>query len=195
MEPLSSLPLAWVSSFSLIGLAEFGDKSQLVCMALAARYRAWPVFFGAVVAFALLNLLAVLFGATVAHWLPEWVVVLTVSLLFLGFGLHALRQNDDEEDDTLDNDAASHGIFFSTFLLITVAEFGDKTQITAAGLGSTVDPLAVWFGATLALALTSALGVWLGRKLLDRMPIGLLHRFAGGLFILFAVVTLGAYFL
>lgn len=195
MDPLSSQPLAWLSSFSLIGLAEFGDKSQLVCMALAARYRPWPVLFGAVAAFALLNLLAVLFGATVAHWLPEWVVVVTVSLLFLGFGIHALRQTDDEEEATVESDAASHGIFFSTFLLITVAEFGDKTQITAAGLGSTIDPVAVWFGATLALALTSAFGVWLGRKLLDRMPIGLIHRLAGGLFVLFAVATLAAYFL
>ena len=195
MDPLSSQSLAWLSSFSLIGLAEFGDKSQLVCMALAARYRAWPVLLGAIAAFALLNLLAVLFGATVAHWLPEWVVVLTVSLLFLGFGIHALRQTDEEEEATVDSDAASHGIFFSTFLLITVAEFGDKTQITAAGLGSTVDPVAVWFGATLALALTSAFGVWLGRKLLDRMPIGLIHRLAGGLFVLFAVATLATYFL
>ena len=195
MDPLSSQSLAWLSSFSLIGLAEFGDKSQLVCMALAARYRAWPVLLGAIAAFALLNLLAVLFGATVAHWLPEWVVVLTVSLLFLGFGIHALRQTDEEEEATVDSDAASHGIFFSTFLLITVAEFGDKTQITAAGLGSTVDPVAVWFGATLALALTSAFGVWLGRKLLDRMPISLIHRLAGGLFVLFAVATLATYFL
>jgi len=194
MDPLASPSLAWFSSFALIGLAEFGDKSQLVCMALAARYRPWPVLLGAVAAFALLNLLAVLFGATVAHWLPEWVVVVTVSLLFLGFGIHALRQGDEEPEETVESDGASHGIFFSTFALITVAEFGDKTQITAAGLGSTVDPLAVWFGATLALALTSAFGVWLGRKLLDRMPVGLIHRLAGGLFVLFALVTLGAYF-
>ena len=55
--------------------------------------------------------------------------------------------------------------------------------------------MAVWFGATLALALTSAFGVWLGRKLLDRMPISLIHRLAGGLFVLFAVATLATYFL
>lgn len=54
----------------LIALAEFGDKSQLVCMTLAARHRGLPVVFGAVAAFAILNLLAVLFGAAVAAWLP-----------------------------------------------------------------------------------------------------------------------------
>jgi putative Ca2+/H+ antiporter (TMEM165/GDT1 family) len=77
---------AWLSSagatFLLIALAEFGDKSQLVCMSLAARHRGLPVALGAVAAFALLNLLAVLFGAAVAAWLPEWVVTITVAVLF-----------------------------------------------------------------------------------------------------------------
>jgi hypothetical protein len=56
----------------LIALAEIGDKSQLVCMTLAARHRGLPVVIGAIAAFAVLNLLAVLFGAAVAAWLPGW---------------------------------------------------------------------------------------------------------------------------
>ena len=55
----------------IIGLAEIGDKSQLVCMTLAARQRPWPVLLGAAAAFAILNVLAVVFGASVAAWLPE----------------------------------------------------------------------------------------------------------------------------
>ncbi len=60
------------ASFILIFLAEFGDKSQLVCMTLAAKHRPWPVLFGAVTAFAVLNLLAVLFGTIVSAWIPEF---------------------------------------------------------------------------------------------------------------------------
>ena len=60
-----------ISSFTLISLAEIGDKSQLVCMALAARHRHWPVILGATMAFLALNTLAVLFGAGVAAWVPE----------------------------------------------------------------------------------------------------------------------------
>ena len=64
-------PAAAGTAFLLVALAEIGDKSQLVCMTLAARHRGWPVVIGAVAAFAFLNALAVLFGAAVAAWLPE----------------------------------------------------------------------------------------------------------------------------
>ncbi len=67
---LPGLSGQWLGSagttFLLVGLAEFGDKSQLVCMTLAARHRGLPVLVGAIAAFAVLNLLAVLFGAAVA---------------------------------------------------------------------------------------------------------------------------------
>lgn len=178
------------SSFSLIGLAEIGDKSQLVCMALAVRYRALPVLMGAIAAFGLLNLAAVLLGAMVAQWLPERVVTGVVGVLFLLFGIHALRSQDEDEESG--DDSVSKGVFFSTLLLITLAEFGDKTQIAVAGLASTLDPLAVWIGATLALILTSCLGVWAGRTLLQRTPIVLLHRVSGALFILFGLLALSS---
>jgi putative Ca2+/H+ antiporter (TMEM165/GDT1 family) len=72
-------------------------------------------------------------------------------------------------------------------LLITVAEFGDKTQIAVVALSSTSIPLAVWTGATIALATTSALGVWAGRTILQKIPINLLHRISGIFFLLFAI--------
>lgn len=189
LDTLTSFPVALASSFSLIGLAEIGDKSQLVCMALAIRYRAWPVLLGAVIAFALLNLAAVLFGAAVAHWLPENIVTIVVGLLFLLFGFHALRSHGEDEDEVVE-EKGSHGIFFSTFLLIILAEFGDKTQIAVAGLASTADIVAVWLGATLALAVTSGLGILAGRTILQRVSVNLLHRLSGSLFILFGLAAL-----
>ncbi len=157
VEAIAAFPVAMVSSFTLIALAEIGDKSQLVCMTLAARYRPWPVLLGAIVAFALLNIVAVIFGAAAAHWLPDTVVTAVVGILFLLFGIHALRNSTDQDDEVPDT-RGSHSLFFSTLLLITLAEFGDKTQIAVAGLSSTSDPLAVWLGATLALAMTSDSG-------------------------------------
>ncbi|HBA66649.1 MAG TPA: UPF0016 domain-containing protein, partial [Methylococcaceae bacterium] len=65
---------ASLTSFILIAAAEIGDKSQLVCMTLAARHRALPIILGAIAAFALLNTLAVIFGAAIAKWLPEYIV-------------------------------------------------------------------------------------------------------------------------
>ena len=188
-DSLSAFPVALASSFSLIALAEIGDKSQLVCMALAARYRAVPVFLGAIIAFAFLNIIAVIFGVTVAHWLPQQLVILMVGLLFLGYGIHALRHSADEEDELTDA-KTSHSLFFSTLLLITLAEFGDKTQLAVAGLSSTSNPYAVWLGATLALVTTTALGIWLGRKLVQRISLTRLHQLGGALFILLGLLAL-----
>jgi putative Ca2+/H+ antiporter (TMEM165/GDT1 family) len=190
LETFSSFPVALVSVFSLIGLAEIGDKSQLVCIAIAVRYRAMPVLMGAIAAFALLNLAAVLVGAAVASWLPEQVITAIVGVLFLLFGAHAFSSNDTEEESDVINDKGNHGIFYSTFLLITLAEFGDKTQIAVAGLASTVDIVAVWLGATLALSVTSGIGVLAGRTVLQHVPITLLHRLSGSLFILFGITAL-----
>jgi putative Ca2+/H+ antiporter (TMEM165/GDT1 family) len=138
----------------------------------------------------MLNLLAVLFGAAAARWLPEQLVVLLVGILFLSFGIHSIRNHGEEDDEEIQEERAGHGIFFSTLLLITLAEFGDKTQIAVAGLGSTAQPVAVWLGATLALALTSGLGVWAGRTVLQRLPLTTLHRVSGVFFIVLGLAAL-----
>lgn len=180
---------AWLStagaSYLLIALAEIGDKSQLVCMTLAARHRGLPVVLGAIAAFAILNLLAVLFGAAVAAWLPAWAVTLAVGVLFAVFGISALRYKDEDDDEEIE-EKPGHGIFATTFLLIFLAEFGDKTQIAVAGLGSSTTTGAVWTGATLALATTSILGVLAGRKFLHRLPLAWIHRISGAFFLLLA---------
>jgi putative Ca2+/H+ antiporter (TMEM165/GDT1 family) len=184
---------AWLSSagatFLLIALAEIGDKSQLVCMTLAARHRPAPVILGAISAFAILNLLAVLFGAAVAAWLPEWLVILAVAILFGAFGISSLRYQEEDEDEAIE-EKPGHNVFVTTFLLIFLAEFGDKTQIAVAGLSSTVAASAVWSGATLALAGTSILGVIAGRKLMQKLPLLWIHRISGGFFLLLAILAI-----
>ena len=181
---------AWLtalfSSYLLIFAAEFGDKTQLICMILAARYRAAPVILGATVAFAILNLLAVIFGVAMAGWLPESWLTLAAAILFTLFGVRLLMQEDEEEEaDEVDTKRAGSA-FLSTLLLIFIAELGDKTQIAVVALSTTLSPLPVWIGATLALATTSALGVWAGRALLKKMPLAMLRRFGGILFLLMA---------
>ncbi len=173
------------TSYLLILFAEIGDKSQLVCMVLAARYRATPVFFGSVLAFLLLNTLAVIFGLAIIQWLPQVYIYAVVAFLFAAFGIHALRlkQDDDKKVTIMSN----RHLLFSTFLLITVAEFGDKTQLAVVALTTSGIPVAVWFGSTLALVTTSALGVWAGRTILQKIPILILHRISGVLFLLLAI--------
>ncbi|MGD8557806.1 MAG: TMEM165/GDT1 family protein [Chromatiales bacterium] len=177
-----------LTSFTLIGLAELGDKSQLVCMTLASRYRHWPVLLGAAIAFTLLNALAVVFGAGVAAWLPERVTAAIVAILFGIFGIHALLSNDTDESEVV-VEQSGRSIFLTTLALLFVAEFGDKTQIAVAGLAGSTSPAPVWIGASIALILVSALGIWAGRTLLQRLPMNWLHRTGGVIFLTFSLVA------
>ncbi len=184
----TEMSAAAVTSFALISVAEIGDKSQLVCMTLASRHRALPVLIGAISAFAFLNSLAVIFGVAIANWLPEYIVAAIVAALFAAFGIHSLRLEIEDENAEV-KEQSGHSIFFTTFLLITVAEFGDKTQLAVVALSSTVAPLAVWFGSTVALASTSALGVLAGKTVLRKVPLGLLHKISGSIFLVLSLIA------
>ncbi|NOT10350.1 MAG: TMEM165/GDT1 family protein [Methylococcaceae bacterium] len=176
------------TSFALIVAAEMGDKSQLVCMTLASKHRALPIILGAITAFAFLNSLAVIFGVAIASWLPDYVVAAAVTVLFAGFGIHSLRVVEDDEDEEI-KEKTGHGIFFTTFLLITLAEFGDKTQLAVVGLSSAAAPAAVWLGSTLALASTSAVGILAGRTVLQKIPLVWLHKISGIIFLALSSFT------
>ena len=177
-----------LSTFTLIALAEIGDKSQLVCMTLAARHRHWPVLLGATTAFVILNVLAVVFDASIAAWVPERLMTGIVAVIFAAFGFHALLNQDNGDSEEV-VEKRGHGVFFTTLLLILVAEFGDKTQIAVAGLAGSMASIPVWVGATVALVMVSALGVWAGRTVLQRLPLHWLHRAGGAVFLIFAAMA------
>ncbi|MCF6205006.1 MAG: TMEM165/GDT1 family protein [Methylococcaceae bacterium] len=188
---LSSLKIIDLSatastSFFLIFAAEIGDKSQLVCMTLAARHRLLPVLLGAITSFAFLNGLAVIFGAAIANWFSDYVVSISVAVLFAIFGFHSLFSTEEEEGGEM-VEKSGHHLFFTTFLLITFAEFGDKTQLAVVALSSTGQSVAVWIGATSALILTSTLGVVAGTTLLKKVPLALLHKISGFIFLILAM--------
>jgi putative Ca2+/H+ antiporter (TMEM165/GDT1 family) len=173
-------------TFWAIFLAEMGDKSQLVCMALAAKHRSKPLLLAALLAFSTLNLLAVAVGASLGAWLSEFWITMVATCAFAYFGLTSLFAKGEEEDEgpmTL----SSSRLFWNTFLLLFIAELGDKTQLAVVALSTTNDVFGVWLGATLALLTTSALGIYAGRRWLSRIDMGLLHKLSGGFFIVLAI--------
>jgi putative Ca2+/H+ antiporter (TMEM165/GDT1 family) len=167
-------------AFSLLFLAEMGDKTQLAVMTLASRYAAWPVAAGAFTAFFVLNALAVLVGDALSRYLPESAVLLAAGLLFLFFAYRTAR---DAEDDDGDGPADSRSAFLASFSMVFVAELGDKTQLALIALAaSTGDPWSVFVGGTLALWSVSLVGVFAGRVLLARLPRHWVHYGAAVLF-------------
>lgn len=129
-----------------------------------------------------------MFAAGVSTWIPERVTAGLVAILFTVFGIHALRtKNEDSSEEVVES--SGHSISFTTLLLIFVAEFGDKTQISVAGLASSMTPFPVWLGATIALVLVSVLGALFGRTVLQRYPLMWLHRLSGVIFISFGLLA------
>jgi putative Ca2+/H+ antiporter (TMEM165/GDT1 family) len=117
------------------------------------------------------------------------VIAAAVAVLFAVFGIHALLAADGDDDDDEIKEKSGHGIFITTFLMITVAEFGDKTQLAVVALSSTATPAAIWLGSTAALAFTSALGILAGRTILKKLPLTLLHKISGLIFLAIALIA------
>jgi len=183
----------FLTTFGIIFLAELGDKTQLTAMALATRYPWRKVFIGLAAAFALLNLAAVLVGKLLFAFLPIFWIKLVSGGLFLVFGISTLRNGrfDEAEEEAEEGKLKARGPVVTAFLMILLAELGDKTQLVTASLAAQHDaPLAVFFGSTLALWLVSLLGMFVGRQLTRYIPLPWIHRGAGGLFLLFGAVIL-----
>jgi len=179
-----------IMSYALVVVAEIGDKSQLMCMMLAARYRALPVALGAIASFILLNGLAVLVGASIKELIePQW-ISLAVAVLFISFGLHSFFHASEQEEQSIEQHSAPR-LFITTFMLITVAEFGDKTQLAVIALGSSDIPFSVFVGATLALITTTALGIWAGQRLLSKISLSLVAKVSGFFFIVLGLAAAG----
>lgn len=179
----------FISSFGLIFLAELGDKTQLTAMALALRYPWKRIFIGIAAAFTVLNLAAVLVGKLLFLVLPIFWVTLVSALLFLYFGYSTLRHACDAEDDDTPPPTAADAVR-TAFLMIFMAELGDKTQLVTASQaaqhsGSLSGIATVFVASTLALWLVSLIGIFAGKQLVKYIPICWIHRTAGFMFLVF----------
>lgn len=181
---------ALLSAFALLFLAEMGDKTQLMAMTLAHRYRVLPVIVGTFAAFSTLNLLAVLVGEGLSRLVPHEIALLLAGLLFLFFAWRFWRNAGEPGDASVVID--HRRAWLTSFTLIFVAEFGDKTQLTMVAL--TAETGAAWgvfLGGTLALWAVSLLGILVGRTLLRKIEPRLVHRAAALLFLAFGLLALG----
>ena len=184
-------PAIVLSTFGLLFVAEMGDKSQLMAMTLAYRYRATPVIVGTFSAFALLNLLAVLVGEALFNYVPRGLVLLCAGVLFLVFAWKSWRDGDG---NGVAGAAAGrgHSALVASFVLIFLAEFGDKTQLAVLAMAASLgDPWSVFAGGTLALWLVSLLGIAVGSTLLTRIAPRTIHRTAAVMFLVFGVLAIG----
>jgi putative Ca2+/H+ antiporter (TMEM165/GDT1 family) len=181
----------FLTSFGLIALAEFGDKTQLTVIALSAGYDRVKVFIGVVLAFALVTGLGVVVGETLFQLVNPALIKIIAGLLFVVFGIWMLLSKTNCEN----NDTSPLGNpLLSTFSMIALAEMGDKTQLSAVTLSAKYNsPYLVFLGAVLALASISLLGILLGKKLCEVVPLSKIKLGAGAMFVLFGILFLAGF--
>jgi putative Ca2+/H+ antiporter (TMEM165/GDT1 family) len=170
--------LLWSTVVVVFG--EMGDKTQLLALLLAARFkRPWPIVAGIVVATAVNHALAGLLGHWVSQWLGPTLLRWVVGVGFLAMAAWMLVP-DRIADDSAPTLAGRWGVFGTTLIAFFLAEMGDKTQLATVALAARFgDHLpSVVVGTTLGLLLANAPVVWLGDALARRLPMAWLHRLA-----------------
>ncbi len=173
---------AFLISTSLVALAEIGDKTQLLALLLAARFRRpWPIVWGILVATVLNHALAGALGLLLARWLTADVLRWILGVGFLAMAVWMLIPDRVDEEAAAD-ERSRWGVFGTTTVLFFVAEMGDKTQVATVALAAQFQAwLAVVLGTTLGMLLANAPAVWLGDRLAHRLPVRAIHLGAAAL--------------
>lgn len=180
---MDTLPLSTaLLSTGTVALAEIGDKTQLLALLLAARYRKpGPIIAGILVATLLNHALAAWFGTLVAEWLSPEALRWVVALSFIAVAAWTLKP------DTLDDDASSlpaRGAFIATVVAFFIAEIGDKTQVATVLLAAKYPPLwEVVAGTTVGMLLANVPVVVLGSRFASKLPLKTARYVAAALFL------------
>lgn len=182
-------PIAWsppmeafLISISTVAIAEMGDRTQLLALVLAARYRRpWPIIAGVVTATLANHALAGLVGISVGRFLTPARLDLVVGISMVGMALWTLKPDKLEEESGSSGRASA---FVATLIAFFIAEIGDKTQIATVALAAAYSNLiAVVAGTTCGMLIANAPVVFLGHAFSDRLPLKAIHFVASLLFI------------
>lgn len=181
---------AFFISTAIVTLAEMGDKTQLLALILAARFRKpWPIVWGILAATIVNHALAGAVGAWVTQWVGPDAMRWILGLSFIAMAVWMLIP--DKMDDEGISEHSRWGVFGTTLVAFFLAEMGDKTQIATVMLAAQYQAFFwVVLGTTLGMMLANAPVVWLGDKLVQRVPIRLVHVISAVIFLVLGVLAL-----
>lgn len=182
---------AFFVATGVVALAEMGDKTQLLSLVLAARFRKpWPIVLGIFAATVLNHALAGAVGNWVTHFLGPVVLRWILGGSFIAMALWMLIPDKLDDDDV--PKSSRFGVFGTTLVAFFLAEMGDKTQIATVMLAARYVDAYAWvvLGTTLGMMLANAPVVWLGERIVKRVPIKLLHGISAAIFMALGAAAL-----
>jgi putative Ca2+/H+ antiporter (TMEM165/GDT1 family) len=177
---------ALLTSTAIVALAEMGDKTQLLAIVLATRFRApLPIILGIFLATIANHFLAALVGSQAAAFLDGVWFRYAVAASFIAMAIWTLIP--DKFEDEADK-PARFGAFLTTLIAFFLVEMGDKTQIATIALGARFhEVVPVTMGTTLGMMIANAPAVYLGNELVKRIPLRIVHMIAAALFLIIGV--------
>ena len=181
---------ALLLSFGVIFVAELGDKSQLMALAFATRYRALPVLAGITGATALVHLVSVVVGALLGAALPARPVNLLAGLAFVGFAVWTLRGDSLRQDEADRARRSTGSAVLAASIAFFLAELGDKTMLATITLATREGLLGTWIGSTLGMVAADAIAILAGNQLGRRLPDRAVRIAAAASFIAFGALLL-----
>ncbi|MEY3806874.1 MAG: hypothetical protein RIR69_1686 [Actinomycetota bacterium] len=176
-------------SFGVVFAAEFGDKSQLLTLTLATRYKALPVLVAVTSATMLLQAISVGVGGVLGAALPTTFINAVAAIAFFGFAIWTLRDADDEDVETSPT-FTPRRVVFSIAVMFFVAELGDKTMLSSMTLATDRHLFGTWLGATAGMVSADGLALLLGKYVGDKIPRSLIKYGSAAIFVLFGVLML-----
>ena len=181
---------AFLISTGVVALAEIGDKTQLLAFLLAARFRRpWPIIAAILVATVVNHALAGAAGAWLMALAGPVVKRCVLGVSFLAMAAWTLVPDHVDAGDAAPR--SGRGVFATTLIAFFLAEMGDKTQIATVALAAKYAlPVAVVAGTTLGMMIANVPAVFLGDRLLRKMPVRLVHGVAAALFAALGIATL-----
>ena len=183
---------AFFVSTAIVAIAEMGDKTQLLALVLAARFRKpWPIVLGILAATLANHALAGAVGAWVTTFMGPQVLRWVLGACFIAMAVWMLIPDKLDEDET--STASRWGVFGTTLIAFFLAEMGDKTQIATVVLAAKYNAyLWVVAGTTLGMMLANAPVVWLGERITRLVPLRIVHLVSAGIFLVLGLLALWA---
>lgn len=174
-------------TFGTVALAEFGDKTQIMTISLATRYKNKPVFWGMFLGMGIITVLGVAIGTLFYQFIPIFYVKIVAASIFILFGIYSLFNKEKEKD----TDINEKKIFSTSFLLALLAELGDKTQLVVIALTARYQaPTMVLLGALGGLALVIGISVFMGEKISQIVEKDKIDLLSSLLFVLLGIAFL-----
>jgi Ca2+/H+ antiporter, TMEM165/GDT1 family len=181
---------ALILSFAVVFVAELGDKSQLMALTFATRFRALPVLIGITAATAVVHAGSVAIGGGLGTALPTTAITVLAAVAFFGFAAWTLRGDNLSANEASKAGRTTRSAVVAVAVAFFLAELGDKTMLATVTLATREGIFGTWVGSTLGMVAADALAILIGQQLGRRLPERAIRYGAGALFALFGVLLL-----